>query len=169
MTNPMRNIVVEKVCLNIGVGEPGDKLEKAVTLLKRITEAKVVKTKAKKREPAFKLRPGLEIGAKVTIRDKKAIELLKRLLSAVDNTLKESQFDNEGNVSFGVKEYIYIPGIKYDPKMGIIGFDVNVSLKRPGYRIKRKTYRGKSIGKKHKITKEEAIEFIKSKFEVEIT
>lgn len=166
--NPMKKIRVAKVTLNIGVGEPGDKLEKAFSLLKKLTGKKPVKTKTNKRLPEFHLRPGLEIGCKVTLRGKGAVELLKKLLSAVDDKLKGSQFDNHGNVSFGIKEYIYIPDVRYDPKIGIIGLDVCVTLERPGYRIKRRTYHRSKMSNLHQIKKEEAIEFFKKEFGVEI-
>ncbi len=163
--NKMREIRLEKVTINIGVGEPGEKLEKAYTLLERITGMKPVKTKAKKRLPEFHIRPGLEIGVKVDLRGKKAEELLNKLLDAVERKIKESSFA-DGYFSFGIKEYIYIPGVKYDPRLGIFGMDVCVTLERPGFRVKRRTYRRSKVGKKHMITKEDTIKFAKEKFNV---
>ena len=163
----MKEIKIEKLTLNIGVGEAGDKLEHAFNLMKRITNRKPVKTYAKKRVPNWNIRPGLPIGVKVTIRGKEAEELLKRLLQAVDK-IKMSQFDENGNLSFGIKEYIHIPGVKYDPNIGIYGMDVCVTLERPGYRIKRRRYLNRKVGKKHKITKEEAAKFFEDKFGVKV-
>ena len=163
----MREIRIEKLTLNIGVGEAGDKLENAFNLMKRITNRKPVKTYAKKRVPNWNIRPGLPIGVKVTLRGKEAEELLKRLFKAVDK-IKMSQFDNDGNLSFGIKEYIHIPGVKYDPHIGIYGMDVCVTLERPGYRVKRRRYLNRKIGKKHKITKEEAAKFFEEKFGVKV-
>ncbi|MGB9674886.1 MAG: 50S ribosomal protein L5, partial [Nanopusillaceae archaeon] len=121
----MRRIVIEKVTINIGVGKPGEPLEKAEKLLKKMfPDRKPVRTKAKKRVQAWGIRPGLEIGVKLTIRGKKAEEVLRWLLKAVNNTLKESQFDQFGNFGFGIKEYVWIPGLKYDPEIGILGMDV---------------------------------------------
>ena len=164
----MREIRIEKITLNIGVGEAGDKLENAFNLMKRITNRKPVKTYAKKRIPNWNIRPGLPIGVKVTIRGKEAEELLKKLFEAVDNKVKLSQFDKNGNLSFGVKEYIHIPGVKYDPKIGIYGMDVCVTLERPGYRIKKRRYLNRKVGKKHKITKEEAAKFFEEKFGIKV-
>ena len=162
----MRGIRIEKLTLNIGLGEPGEKLNMMKSLLERISGTKAVKTTAKKRIPTWHVRPGLEIGVKTTIRGKKAEELLKNLLKAKGNKLKESCFDNTGNVNFGVEEYIDIPGVKYDPKIGMRGLNVCVSLERPGYRVKKRRIRPSKIGKSHVIKKEEAMEFMKKKFGV---
>jgi large subunit ribosomal protein L5 len=167
--NPMREIGIEKVTLNVGVGEAGDKLEKAKVLLERISGSKVVITHSKKRIPSWGVRPGLAIGVKTTLRGEKAEELLKRLFKAVDNAVLPSQFDEEGNLSFGIKEYIHIPGVKYDPSLGIIGLDVCITLKRRGgYRVKRRVYKRGKIGNAHRITPEEAMEFFKNKFGIYI-
>jgi large subunit ribosomal protein L5 len=159
----MRQVRIEKITLNMGVGESGPKLEKAIKLLKKITGAKPIQTKTMKRIPTWNLRPNLAIGCKVTLRKKKAEEVLVRLLNAVGNTLKPSVFSEDGNFSFGVPEYIEITGVEYDPEIGIIGLEVAVTLERAGYRIKRR--RGKSkLPKKQTITKQEAIDFMKNKF-----
>ncbi|NPA77194.1 MAG: 50S ribosomal protein L5 [Candidatus Diapherotrites archaeon] len=166
--NPMRRIRIEKVVVNIGVGEPGERLEKAETLLKRLTGANVVRTRAKKKIPKWGVRPGLQIGVKVTLRGEKAEEFLRKALEAVDNKIKESSFDEFGNFSFGIPEYINIPGVKYDPKIGIFGMDVSVALERPGFRVRRRKVRRAPVGKNHLITKDEAIAFVKEKFGVEV-
>lgn len=164
--NIMQQIKVEKISLNIGTGGPGVELEKALKLLAKITNKKPVETKTKKRIPTWGLRPDLAIGARVTLRGKDAIELLKRLFNAVDDELPSSKFDNEGNFAFGVPEYINIPGVTYDAALGIVGFEVAVTLQRPGFRIKRRKIKQKKIPKKHRITKDQAIEFVKKEFGV---
>src|SRR3989344_7049992 len=158
----MREIKIEKITLNMGVGSPGDKLNKAKRLLENISSSKPVETKTMKRIPTWGLRPKLAIGCKVTLRGKKAEELLGRLLKTVDNKLKESNFDDFGNFSFGIKEYIDIPGVEYNPEFGIIGLEAAVTLERTGFRIKRRLKSGK-IPSRHKIMKEDAIEFMKDK------
>jgi len=165
--NSAKEIQIEKVTLNIGVGETGDKLEKAVSLLNKISGLKPIRTKTMKRIPTWGVRPKLQIGCKVTIRGKKTEELLKRLLEAVKNNLSISKFDNEGNFAFGIPEYIDIPGVEYDVDIGIIGLDVAVTLKRAGFRIKRRRIKKTKIPKKHRITKEESISFVKNKFNIE--
>src|SRR3989338_3253632 len=136
--NKMREIRIENVTLNIGAGKEQSRLDKGIILLKSITGIEPIKTYTNKRIPEWGLRPGLPIGCKLTLRKNKAIELLKRFFEAKDNSLKISQLDNNGNISFGIHEYIDIPGIKYDPKIGIIGLEVCITLERPGYRVKRR-------------------------------
>lgn len=164
----MREIKIEKVTLNIGTGEPGDRLEKAVKLLKSLTEEKPVKTTTKKRIPMWKIRPGLQIGCKVTLRGDKAKNMLKRALQATKNRLSERNFDNNGNFAFGIKEYLDIPDSKYDADIGIIGLEMAVTLQRPGFRIKRRMIKTKSIPKKHAITKQEAMEYMKKEYGTEV-
>ena len=166
--NKMREIRIGKVTLNIGVGESGDKLDKAVSLLKEISGSNPVKTKTMKRIPTWNIRPKLVIGAKVTLRGEKAEEVLGRLLKAINNRIHIKKFDDYGNLSFGITEYINIPGIEYRPEIGIIGLEVAVTLERPGFRIKRRMLKKSKIGKSHLITKEDAMNFIKNKFNIEI-
>src|SRR3989338_9288106 len=122
-TNVMKKIRIEKLTLNIGAGKDQTLLEKGVKLLKNITGMTPIKTVTNKRIPTWGLRPGLPIGCKVTLRGKKAEELLKRLLESKANKIMESQFDNYGNIAFGIQEYVDVPGAKYDPEIGIIGFE----------------------------------------------
>jgi large subunit ribosomal protein L5 len=164
----MKEIMVSKVVLNIGAGEPGAKLDKAKRLLEKVSGAQCVTTRSKKRVPTWGLRPGVEIGVKCTIRGTQAVALLKRLFEGVDNKVKASNFDRHGNLNFGVAEYITVPDADYDPSIGIIGFDVAVGIERKGYRIKRKHIRKSKIGRDHMVKKDEAIEFIKKNFGVEV-
>jgi len=168
MSNPMRRIRIEKLTLNIGVGKAPEKLDKGLKLLKNITGIAPVKTFTQKRIPAWNLRPGLPIGCKLTLRKGQVNDLLKRLLGAKENRLRESQFDEEGNIAFGIHEYIDIPGVNYDPEVGIMGLEVCVTLERLGYRIRRKRLHGAKIPKKHKVTKQDAMEFMQKEFMVKV-
>ena len=94
--------------------------------------------------------------------------MIKRLLVAKDNQIKESVFDNEGNLSFGIKEHIDIPEIKYEPAIGILGLEVSVSLVRPGFNIKLRSRQKTKVGKNHRITKNDAIKFLTEEFGVKI-
>jgi large subunit ribosomal protein L5 len=166
--NPMRNIRIEKVTLNIGAGKDQKKLDNGLKLLKIVAGTEPVKTFTNKRIPNWGLRPGLPIGCKVTLRKVQAKEILKKLIEAKDKILNESQFDERGNVAFGVHEYINIPGVKYDPNMGMMGLEVCITLERPGYRIKKRSRLNKLIPKRHAITKQEAVDFMKKEFGVKI-
>jgi large subunit ribosomal protein L5 len=165
--NPMRNVRVEKVTLNIGAGKDQNLLTKGVKLLKSITGIDPIKTVTQKRIPQWDLRPGLPIGCKITLRKQPAIELIKRLLTAREHKLTDSNFDQYGNVSFGLTEYIDIPGVKYDPEIGMMGLQVCVTLERPGYRIKRRKIKAK-IHKRHLLKKEDAMRFFIEEFKVKV-
>ena len=167
--NPMREIRVEKVTLNIGAGEAGQKLENAKTLLNRITGRKPITTFAKVRNPTWRIKKGDPIGAKVTVRGKEGEELLRKALEAVDKKIKRSSFDGHGNVSFGIREYIDFPGAKYDPKIGVFGFDVCVTLSRKGKRtIERRRLRARKLGARQHISRDEAMAFMSERFGVEL-
>lgn len=165
----MKEIRVEKVTLNFGAGKDQDRLEKGMKLLQIITGIKPVKTFAKKRIPEWGLRPGLPIGCKLTLRKDGALKLLAKLFDARDNKLEMTNFDGYGNISFGIKEYIDIPGIKYDPDIEIMGFEVAITLERPGFRIKKRKRNRSNIAKSHQITQENAIKFVKEKFNLEVS
>jgi large subunit ribosomal protein L5 len=166
--NVMQTIGIEKVTLNVGCGKDQKLLDKAVKLLKNITGINPVKTLTQKRIPEWSLRPGLAIGTKITLRKKKATDLLIKLLNAKDNVLQDSHFNESGNVSFGIHEYIDIKDVKYDPEIGIIGLQVSITLKKPGFRIKKRKRQTKKIPKKHSISKEDAINFMKKQFNIKI-
>jgi large subunit ribosomal protein L5 len=167
--NAMRQLKIAKVTLNIGAGKSTEKLEKGLKLLKLITGIPPVKTITNKRIPSWGLRPGLPIGCKLTLRKGNAIELLKRLIQSRGNKLNDGQFDNEGNVAFGIPEYIDIPGVNYDPAIGIMGLEACVTIERAGFRIKRRKVMKRKIPAKHRISKDEAIEFMKEKFGIMVT
>ncbi len=164
--NKSTQIKVAKITLNIGAGKSVDRLEKGLKLFQMLTGMQPTRTTAKKRIAGWGIRPGLPIGCKVTVRGAKAHELLKKFLGALDNNLQEKQFDDEGNISFGVKEYIDIPDVEYDPEIGVMGFQVCATLERDGFRIKKRRLQKKKVGTKHRVKKEQAIEFMKENFGV---
>lgn len=164
--NPMQNIRIEKITLNIGCGESGEKLDKAKKLLAVLTGKKIVVTQTHKRT-SFGMAKGRPIGCKVTLRKKDAEDFLKKALDVVDFKLSKDVFDKQGSFSFGIKEHIDIPGVRYDPEIGIFGMDIAVTLERPGFRVKRKKLSHK-IGKKHLIKPEEAMEWIVKNYKVEV-
>jgi len=162
--NHMREIKLEKVILNIG--GVAEKLDKGVILLEAISGKKAVRVKAVKRIPTWSVRPGLEVGAKVTLRGKDALEIIKKLLPAIDNTLKEKQIQ-DNCFSFGIHEYIEIPGVEYIREVGIMGFEVTVVFSRAGKSVeKKKIKRGKA--RRLIVTREEIENYLITKFNTEI-
>ena len=166
--NAMKEIRIEKLTLNIGAGKNPDVLKKGTKLFKNITGLEPVKTIAQKRIPTWGLRPGLPIGCKITLRKQQAHELIPRLLDAKSKKLKSNNFDDNGNISFGIHEYIDVPGVKYDPEIGVIGFQVCLTLERNGFRVKRRRLSRAAIPHDHRITKEEAVNYMKAKFNVDV-
>lgn len=164
----MKRISVGKVVLNMGVGKSGDPIERAKLALNQITKRKPSTRNAKATQRDWGVHKGEPIGVAVTLRGKDAVTLLKRLFEAKGNQVKGSSFDNFGNVSFGIKEHIDIPGIKYDPKIGILGLDVAIALQRPGFNIRLRSNRKSRIGKNHRISDNEAKEFLTHEFGIAV-
>jgi large subunit ribosomal protein L5 len=166
MMNPMREIKLEKVVLNMGCADDKIKLEKSVKFLEGIIDQKVKITKTRKRN-TFGMAKGRNAGVKVTLRGEAAKDFLKDAFVANEKKLKRNQI-NDGNFSFGIKESIELPSVKYDPDIGILGLDVCTTLKRPGFRIKYRKLRKAKIGKSHLITKDETTEWVIKNFGVEV-
>ncbi len=157
----MRDIKIEKIVLNCG--GVGEKLERSVKLLQYLTSEEPKITLSRKRIPTFGTRKGLEIGCKITLRGKRAEELLVRLLNAIENKLSKKQIGS-GTVSFGIHEYIEIPGAQFQREIGILGLDTSITLERAGFCVsKRKHARGR-IPSRHRITKDETADFMIKKF-----
>ncbi len=163
--NPMRKISVEKVV--ISAGATGDSLTKAHKLLEIISGKKAQIIKSSKRIPDFDVRPGLEVGTRVTIRNEDAVVLLKRLLSAIDNKLKKKSI-SDNHFSFGIKEYIEIPGMEYQRDIGIRGLNATVTFARPGLRVQRKKIKGSKVAKVQYVTQDEIIQFMTEGFKTAI-
>ena len=166
--NPMQKVRIEKLTINIAVGKSGEPLEHAAKVLEQLTGKKACRRKAKKTIKTFDIRKGEPIACLVTLRRDDAVGFLKRALEAANNRLNASSFDNAGNLTFGIKEHIEIPGTKYIPEIGIYGMNVSLTLERPGYRVRRRRIARSRIGGAHKLTKQDAIEFMKEKFGVEV-
>lgn len=159
--NPMRQLRIGKVTVNMAVGRSGERLAKAAKVLEELTGQKPSFRTAKRTIKDFGIRKGESIACVVTLRGQRAMDFLKRALTAVDYKVKASSFDEYGNFAFGVKEHISLPDAKYDPDLGIFGFDVCVSIERPGYRVARRRRKRSTIGADHRVTKDEAINFVK--------
>lgn len=147
----MKEVSINKVVINIGVGAPGDELRRAKELLQRTTGEQPIKTKATEKIPEFGVNPGAEVGCKVTLRGKKAKEILHKLIQTLDKI--ERRQVNNGTFSFGIEEYIEIPNIEYNTEIGMFGMDVCVNLEKPG---------------NQEVRKEEAIGFLEEEFDIEV-
>lgn len=166
--NPMRMITIPKIVVNMGVGDSGEKLATAETLLETLTEQKPIRTYSKSTIKPWNTRKGAPTGCKVTLHGTHKDTFLKKAFEAVDNQVKDSSFDEQGNFSFGIREHIDIEGMKYDPNIGILGMDVCVSVERPGYRVKRRKVPKSRVSGNHLVKKDEAKEYVKSTYKVEI-
>lgn len=164
----MKEIYIDKVVVHMGVGESGERLVKAEDLMKRITGQKSVRTIAKRTQPAFGIRKGAPIGCKVTLRRENAEKFIATALNIVERQLATSQFDQTGNVSFGIEEHTDFPGMSYDPTIGIYGMDINVVLEYKGVRIARRSVERRKLPADQKVSKEEAIAFMRERYQVEV-
>ncbi len=104
----MREIKIEKIVINIGCGEPGEKLERAKKILETITNKKAVFTSTKKRT-TFGTPKGRTIGCKITLRKKDAENFLKNAFEAVEKKISKRIFDNQGNFSTGQRRTLLVP------------------------------------------------------------
>lgn len=166
--NVMRTLRVDKVTVHIGVGESGEHLNNAENILNAITKQTSVRSKAKRTLQTFGIKKNEPIGCKVTLRAALAEDFMRSSLAINENRIRENQFDDTGNFNFGIEEHTDFPDMKYDPNIGIFGMDVSVSLIRPGYRVYRRKIKQRKIPESHKVTKEDAIDFLKDSYGVEI-
>ena len=165
--NPMQAPRIEKVVVNIAVGQSGEQLQKAVTVLEQITDQKPCQRLAKKTVKDWGITKNEPIACLVTLRRKNAHKFLKKAFKSIGNKIPLSSFDRQGNFSFGINKHIDIPETKYDPKLGIFGMDVNVTMEKAGYKIKKR--RGlKSIGKKQRVQIDDTVKYIKEIYGVEV-
>ena len=135
-TNPMAVPRIEKIVLNMGVGEASQdkkKVEQAAGEMELIAGQKPVITKAKKSIAQFKLREGMPIGVKVTLRRERMYEFLDRLVTIAMPRIRDfrglnpKSFDGRGNYAMGLKEQLIFPEISYDKIDKVRGMDVIVT------------------------------------------
>ena len=141
-------------------------LERAITLLESMFDQSPVKTYSKVTNPEWGIRKRQPIACKLTLRGEKADKAIEMVLEGISRNIKPTQFDAQGNLSFGIKEHIDIPGMRYNPDIGIFGMNVSVTFEKPGYRIARRKIRQKKVPQKHRISKEETMKFMEENFKV---
>jgi len=136
IANAMQVPRITKITVNMGVGEAvADRkvMDAAVTDLTKITGQKPLVTKSRKAIASFKLRAGLAVGAKVTLRGPRMYEFLDRLINIAMPRIRDFRgvsprsFDGQGNYSLGVKEQIIFPEIQYDQVDQIRGMDITIT------------------------------------------
>jgi large subunit ribosomal protein L5 len=164
---PMRKPLIAKVVVDMCTGS-GEQLNRASTILEELTNQTPVQSRAKQTVREFGIRRKEPIAVRVTLRDEKATGFLEKALKAKEDVLLIKNWDDSGNFAFGISEHIDIPDVKYDPELGIQGMNVTVCVERPGYRVKRRRKQRAKIPYRHRLTPEESMVFIKSKFGVEI-
>jgi large subunit ribosomal protein L5 len=149
--NPMQVPKIEKIVLNMGIGEgvaDRKKVDNAAGDLALISGQKPVQTKSRKAIATYKLREGMAIGAKVTLRGDRMYEFLDRLVTIALPRVKDfrglnpKSFDGRGNFAMGLKEHIVFPEIDYDKVDEIWGMDVIVCTSAPNDDEARELLRG---------------------------
>lgn len=166
--NPMQAPRIAKVTVNIGVGEGGEKLQKAEKVLAKLTGHKPVRTIGRETNRELGVKPGDPLGCKVTLRGEDAVSFVKRALYTRKNKVYDYSFDNQGNLQFGVTDYTNFEGERYDPDIGVFGMDVCITLEKRGHRIKRRRSMTRSVPAHHRVTRDEAKSFLRQKFAIEV-
>jgi len=167
-SNPMQNPLIAKVVVNMSIGKSGEILQNAMKVFQKITNHQPYPRRAKKTIREWGITKGTPIACVGTLRGEKAIDFLKKGFDALRNKLPKSSFDSNGNFSFGIREHIELPGVRYEPNLGIFGMDICVTMERPGYRIKKRRKCKAKVGRRQRLTSSDSMDYIKKVFNIEL-
>merc|ERR1712224_974417 len=165
--NVMRKVMCDKLVINIAVGESGDRLTKAIRVLQQLSDQTPVENTARYTVRTFGIRRNEKIACHVTVRGEKATDLIERGLKITDYEISAKHFSASGNFGFGVNERIAL-GLKSDPATGIYGMDFYIVLKRAGFNVPKKKAKRGRLGPSPRVTKEDAMEWVRQTFNAEI-
>jgi len=161
--NPMSDIRINKVVINCCVGESSDRLTNAARVLENLAMQTPVFSKSKLTIRSWGIRRNEKIACHYTLRGEKAEILLERGLKAREYEVHARNFSDTGNFGFGINEHIDL-GVNFDTSTGIFGMDFFVVLERKGNRISKRKRCKSKIGKKQKVSKEDAIRWFQENY-----
>merc|ERR1712032_167988 len=151
----MNYLRVDKLVVNVCLGESGSSLSKIFSVIENFCGQSPNYSRARYSIRSFKIRRNDLISLSTSLRGEKANNILDISLKTLDYELVDSNFCENGGLNFGIEEHIDL-GIKYDPSVVIFGLDLNILLVRAGIRLKRRRWSPRNVGPKQIVSAKEA-------------